>query len=196
MEHPQTAVNEAPTNRPTNPNISEVLGRLKFPTVDDSDPDQQELSRILKSWNLPKDPTSIIHFGKNGVLRNLNGDRDVLDAIGLDPNMIRKYLMRYPEEWRQGYEGVDGTKIPVDLWYHPENELFPPPLSKEKQQEAWNEHNERKAREEEAKEVADSPLLSKERKEEAQKAYEEWRAMKLEEAQERQRRIREGLEDP
>jgi hypothetical protein len=155
-------------------------------TVNRDDPEQQEISQIIRSWNITKDPTSIINLGKDGVLRNLSGDREVLDAVGLRPSLIEAFLSRLPEDWRQGYDGLDGSKIPKELWYKPNNPeaLFPPPLSKEKQEASRKRFHEFKTREQQAKENANSPLLTKEQQQDALKKFEEWKSERREKATE------------
>lgn len=100
--------------------------------------DQQELSRILK--NLRHDPTllGILSLGKDGVMRSLTADRDVVDAVALRPGLILAMLNRMP--WSQSAEddfrGVDGTVVPREHWFNPDKDLLPPPLSEENKEEA------------------------------------------------------------
>lgn len=102
------------------------------------DPDQQELTSILRSWNLLKDPTSCIALGLDGVLRNLSGDRTVLDAVGLPPRLIMALEARVPPHLRDdGHTKLlDGTKTPKEQWFNPPEGLLPPPLSEEQMKEA------------------------------------------------------------
>ena len=93
------------------------------------DSDQQEVSSILRGFK--RDPTSCISLGKDGVLRNLNGDREVLDAAGLSPKLIRALLDRMPPAYRNGSDGVDGTKTPREQWFNPDKTLLPQPLTDE-----------------------------------------------------------------
>ena len=100
------------------------------PGFNTEDPDQQEVSSILRGFK--RDLTSCVSLGKDGVLRNLNGNREVLDAVGISPKLIKAFLDRMPPAYRSGFEGVDGTKTPIEQWFNPDKSLLPPPLSDEK----------------------------------------------------------------
>jgi hypothetical protein len=131
---------------------------------DRNDPDQQELSKIYKSWNIPKDPTSIIMLAEDGVLRNLSGDRKVHDAVGLSPRLIKAFLNRMRRDQRPDrshvFEGVDGTKTPKEKWYKPDNPetLFPPPLSKEMTEKAWKWYAEHQSKQELENKTLNEPV--------------------------------------
>jgi len=103
------------------------------------DPDQQDLSRILKGFKI--DGTGLISLGTDGVLRSLTGDREVLDAVGISPGLIKAFLDRMTPEFRVGFEGADGTKTPKEQWFNPDKSLLPPPLTdvQRKQSEKWRE---------------------------------------------------------
>jgi hypothetical protein len=94
------------------------------------DPDQREVSSILRGFK--KDLTSCISLGKDGVLRNLNGDREVLDAVGISPKLIKAFLDHMPPAYRNGFDGVNGTKTLREQWFNPDKTLLPQPLSDEK----------------------------------------------------------------
>lgn len=59
----------------------EAASQSCTPNFDPSDPRQQEVSRILKSFQM--DLMGVISLGKDGVLRSLTADRTVLSAQGL-----------------------------------------------------------------------------------------------------------------
>lgn len=93
---------------------------------------QKELSKILKP--LQHDPTlnGILHLGKDGVLRSLSADREVVDAVALRPELIKALLDRMPYNAQNEieYRGADGTKVPHEQWFHPEDKsLLPPPYT-------------------------------------------------------------------
>lgn len=97
---------------------------------DPEDSDQQEISSILRGFK--KDLTSCISLGNDGVLRNISGDREVLDAVGISPKLIKALLDRMPPAYRTGFDGVDGTKTPREQWFNPDKTMLPQPLSNEK----------------------------------------------------------------
>lgn len=93
------------------------------------DSDQPEVSSILRGFK--EDPTSCISLDKDGVLRNLNGDREVLDAVGISPKFIKACLARIPPAYRNGFDEADGTKIPKEQLFSPDKILLPKPLTDE-----------------------------------------------------------------
>ncbi|KAK7894041.1 hypothetical protein LTR67_006742 [Exophiala xenobiotica] len=97
---------------------------------------QQELGRIVKAFRI--DPMGGISLGKDGVLRSLTADRDVVDAMGLPPRLIKAYLdqSHYVKELEDEFRGVDGTKVPREQWFRSDRRLLPQPLSKEHKEEA------------------------------------------------------------
>jgi len=105
------------------------------------DSDQQEVSSILRGFK--RDLTSCISLGKYGVLRNLNGDCEVLDAAGISPKFIKAFLDRMPSAYRNGFDGADGTKTPREQWFNPDKSLLPQPLTDEQKKaiEASQEEN-------------------------------------------------------
>ncbi|KAH8646806.1 hypothetical protein BX600DRAFT_443776 [Xylariales sp. PMI_506] len=101
---------------------------------DVADADQQrEIHNILK--NLKQDLTLMgcISLGKDGVLRSLTADRNVVDAVGLTPHQITAFLRRMPAGYSNmsDYEGADGTRIPKEKWSNPDSDLLPPPLDED-----------------------------------------------------------------
>ena len=66
------------------------------------------------------DPEGVSHFGADGVLRSLSGDRStVLDYVRLSPAQI-SHLVKTPED-RAAMNGVDGRLVII------ETELFTVP---------------------------------------------------------------------
>ena len=92
---------------------------------------QQELSAILKPFQ--HDPTlnGVWSLGKDGVLRSLTADREVIDAVVLRPELIKAFLDRMPYYAPNeiDYRGVDGTKVPREQWFHPDKSLLPSPFT-------------------------------------------------------------------
>nr|OQO16230.1 hypothetical protein B0A51_16833 [Rachicladosporium sp. CCFEE 5018] len=87
--------------------------------------DQEELSRSLKG--LPEGHRGLLALGPDGVLRSLTGDRDVVGAVGLRPALIEALLDRGPfsQEAEDKYREVDGTKVPVEMWWKPDRSILP-----------------------------------------------------------------------
>ncbi|KAI1366270.1 hypothetical protein F5Y08DRAFT_301711 [Xylaria arbuscula] len=93
------------------------------------DPDQKELSAILSSFKMAGD--GVISLGKDGILRSLTGERDVIGAAPLRPSLIAALHARVPKDYINDaeWEGVDGSKTPESAWYNPDKDILPEPLS-------------------------------------------------------------------
>ncbi|KAI0444154.1 hypothetical protein F4803DRAFT_512210 [Xylaria telfairii] len=96
------------------------------------DPDQQELSAIEATFK--KDLYGVISLGKDGILRSLTAERDVIGAAPLRPSLIAAFHARMPKEYVDKYltaewDGADGFKTPESAWYNPDKSILPPPLS-------------------------------------------------------------------
>jgi hypothetical protein len=83
-----------------------------------------------------QDPTlqGISWLGKDGVLRSLDADRNVVDAVPLRPELIEAFFETMPPEAQQGYDllkGIDGRDVPKEKWFDPDKEMLPPPLEGE-----------------------------------------------------------------
>ncbi|KAI4922988.1 hypothetical protein J4E90_001424 [Alternaria incomplexa] len=126
------------TNTPSEPASSE--GPPNPPhTFDRSTPDQQEITAILAKFN--KDPLelSVVSLGKDGVLRNLSADRAVLNAVGLNPRLVKAFLDRVPPDYRAltpELEDADGSKATDGEMWHPDPELLPRPMGEEQKKKA------------------------------------------------------------
>jgi hypothetical protein len=73
---------------------------------------------------MKRDPSGkgFTHLGKDGVLRTISGNNEVLDARGLDPEQIENFLNFYPagEIQKEDWHGVDGTKVTsYEALFHP-----------------------------------------------------------------------------
>ncbi|PQE29747.1 hypothetical protein CJF32_00000400 [Rutstroemia sp. NJR-2017a WRK4] len=73
----------------------------------------------------------ILALGKDGILRSLTADREVVDAVALRPELLKAFLDRFPHNPQSeiDYRGVDGTKIPQEQWLYPDRSLLPPPYT-------------------------------------------------------------------
>jgi hypothetical protein len=56
--------------------------------VTNDDPVQREVRTILRGLKHDLSLMGVLSLGKDGVLRSLTADRDVVDAIGLNPEQI------------------------------------------------------------------------------------------------------------
>ncbi|KAG9185569.1 hypothetical protein G6011_06900 [Alternaria panax] len=115
------------------------------PNYDTSDPLQQEVTHILRSFK--NDILGITFLGNDGVLRSLTADRKVLSAEGLRPELIEAFLSRLPENFRaQMMDSVftDGTKTPKKQWYEPDLDSLPKPLAQKNIEELKNQSEEYK----------------------------------------------------
>ncbi|KAH8689060.1 hypothetical protein BGW36DRAFT_309174 [Talaromyces proteolyticus] len=94
---------------------------------------QRELSQLLRGIQHDITLEGVLSIGRDGVLRSLTADREVVDAVGLRPELIKAMLDRMPFNPQNeiDYRGVDGTSVPRDQWFHPDRKLLPLPLSEE-----------------------------------------------------------------
>lgn len=128
--------------RNDNPKAAEPAPTSYCGRFDREDPDQQEVSKILAHLKDDLSLLGIYALGKDGVLRSLTADRDVIDAAGLTPKLIKALQDRVPPDARGDLGDADGTKVPREEWFHPDKSLLPPPLSEEKREQArkrWEE---------------------------------------------------------
>ncbi|KAI8630896.1 hypothetical protein F5Y19DRAFT_426896 [Xylariaceae sp. FL1651] len=106
------------------------------------DPDQKELSAILDSFKMDID--GVISLGKDGILRSLTAERDVIGAAPLRPSLIAALHARMPKEYVDKYltaefDGVDGSKTPESAWYNPDKNILPKPWSELKKKKSIEE---------------------------------------------------------
>ncbi|KAF7128326.1 hypothetical protein CNMCM5793_002868 [Aspergillus hiratsukae] len=88
--------------------------------------------RLLPDFvnDMKRDPSrkGFTHLGKDGVLRTLSGNYEVLDARGLTPEQIQNILDRFPPEriQKEDFRGVDGTKVTSqEGLFHPAPGILP-----------------------------------------------------------------------
>lgn len=93
-------------------------------------------------------------IGRDGVLRSLNLDNEVVDAVGLPPHLIKAFIDRFPynEEFESRFQNSDGTLIPQEQWWAPDPSILPHPYTAERKEEMRREYEERKDVIEEMKE--------------------------------------------
>jgi hypothetical protein len=105
---------------------------------EDYSPDQRELNQIIEDIHQAYDPMGIMSLDTDGVLRYLTADRNVIDAVGLRPGLIKTFLDCFPipfsQEIEDKFRGVDGTLVPREQWFNPDKSLLPPPLPEEERE--------------------------------------------------------------
>jgi hypothetical protein len=109
------------------------------PIIDRTHPDQQEVTAILSAFNKDPKHLSIISLGRDGVLRNLTADRDVLDAVRLSPRLVKAFLDRVPP----AYRALTPEIVSEEQLWHPDKGLLPPPMEEGKKVEALKRIRER-----------------------------------------------------
>ncbi|GFF35775.1 hypothetical protein IFM61606_06483 [Aspergillus udagawae] len=80
--------------------------------------------------DMKRDPSGrgITHLGKDGVLRTLSADYEVLDARGLNPEQIKNALACLPPGpiKKEDFRDVDGTKVTSrEELFHPAPGILP-----------------------------------------------------------------------
>lgn len=60
-----------------------------------------------------------------------------MDVVGLSSRKLKLFLDHFPYDAvvEDKYRGVDGTKVPREKWFNPDESQLPPILSKEKKVE-------------------------------------------------------------
>ncbi|GIK05176.1 hypothetical protein Aspvir_009279 [Aspergillus viridinutans] len=94
--------------------------------------------RILPDFvkDMKRDPSGkgITHLGKDGVLRTLSADYEVLDARGLNPEQIQNALALFHPGviQKKDFRDVDGTKVTSqEELFHPAPGILPTKPSEE-----------------------------------------------------------------
>jgi hypothetical protein len=107
-------------------------------------PDQKEINAIVNK--MKKLPLSYMAIGSDGVLRSLNMDNEVIDAVGLPPQLIKAFIDRFPynEELEARFQNSDGTLIPQEQWWAPDPSILPQVYTAERKEEARREYEEKK----------------------------------------------------
>jgi hypothetical protein len=91
--------------------------------------DDKSLSDIRKSMKRDPDGQGISGLGYDGVLRTFDAERNVLDAVGLNPAQIREYYddLPLPERLRT----ADGRNVSRWDMFHPDAENVPKKFTEE-----------------------------------------------------------------
>lgn len=88
--------------------------------------------------HMEEDPTMMGFgsLGQDGVLRQWDADRNVVDAAALSPDLMKPFLERFPydKENEESFRGVDGRNIPWDGWFHPSEDEIPVPQREERRE--------------------------------------------------------------
>lgn len=66
-----------------------------------------------------------MHLGKDGVLRTLSAEYEVVDAKGLNPEQIKMMFSLSNPADKGEFDGVDGTTLPKEQWYDPAAGILP-----------------------------------------------------------------------
>ncbi|RKK97291.1 hypothetical protein BFJ68_g14079 [Fusarium oxysporum] len=85
--------------------------------------DNMSLRNILKSMKKDPDGNGINALGYDGVLRSFDLERNVVDAVGLNPTQIREYYKGLPMPDR--FLTADGRNISRRDMFYPDAENIP-----------------------------------------------------------------------
>ena len=123
------------------PAVSEYTHYGQDPT---NHPDQKELTSILHKLDQP--PLSYTVLNTDGVLRSLDFEHKVMDAVGLPPRLIKAFMDRWPYDkaLEARFRGSDGTLVPQEQWWAPDPSILPAQYSTELKDQLRREHEERK----------------------------------------------------
>ncbi|KAI1354000.1 hypothetical protein F5Y01DRAFT_274945 [Xylaria sp. FL0043] len=106
--------------------------------------DDMSLRDIRRSMKRDPDGHGISALGYDGVLRTFDKERNVLDAVGLNPTQIREYYdgLQMPERLLT----ADGRNISRWDMFHPDAENIPRKFTEEDKatMRAYNEELERR----------------------------------------------------
>lgn len=115
-------------------------------TVADRQPvvDNMSLRDIKRSMKKDPDGHGISALGYDGVLRNFDAERKVLDAVGLNPTQIGEYYNGLPMPER--LLTADGRNISHKDMFSPDAENIPKKFTEEEKAkiQAYNEELERR----------------------------------------------------
>lgn len=77
-------------------------------------------------YALALDPLGFVRLGNDGFFRSLTTDPHVVVAVGLEPRLIEAELEMsdYGAERERLFRGVDGTKVPRELWFSSPTTVF------------------------------------------------------------------------
>ncbi|KAK3345120.1 hypothetical protein B0H65DRAFT_508888 [Neurospora tetraspora] len=111
-------------DKPANPPTTPQAATDRQPVGDD-----KSLSDIRRSMKRDPDGQGISGLGYDGVLRTFDAERNVLDAVGLNPAQIREYYdgLPLPERLRT----ADGRNVSRWDMFHPDAENVPKKFTEE-----------------------------------------------------------------
>ncbi|KAF9781968.1 hypothetical protein IL306_012157, partial [Fusarium sp. DS 682] len=106
--------------------------------------DNMSLRDIQRSMKKDPDGHGISALGYDGVLRTFDNERNVLDAVGLNPTQIREYYDGLPMPER--FLTADGRNISRRDMFYPDAENIPRKFTEEDKAKtrAYNEELERR----------------------------------------------------
>ncbi|UPL02309.1 hypothetical protein LCI18_013243 [Fusarium solani-melongenae] len=106
--------------------------------------DNMSLRDIRRSMKRDPDGQSISALGYDGVLRTFDNERNVLDAVGLNPTQIREYYHGLPMPER--LLTADGRNISRRDMFYPDAENIPRKFTEEDRAKtrAYNQELERR----------------------------------------------------
>ncbi|KAB5526479.1 hypothetical protein GE09DRAFT_1141507 [Coniochaeta sp. 2T2.1] len=106
--------------------------------------DDMSLRDIKRSMKRDPDGHGISALGYDGVLRTFDNERNVLDAVGLNPAQIREYYHGLPMPER--LLAADGRNVSRWDMFHPDAENIPRKFTEEDKAKtrAYNEELERR----------------------------------------------------
>lgn len=98
-------------------------------------PDQKEINSIVD--RLHKLPLGYLAIGSDGVLRSVDLEEKVIDAVGLPPRLIKAFVDRfsYNEELGARFQNSDGTLVPQEQWWAPDPSILPQRFTAEQKDE-------------------------------------------------------------
>ena len=105
--------------------------------------DDMSLRDIMSSIKRDPDGNGLSALGYDGVLRTFDAERNVVDAVGLNPTQIREYYEGLPLPPR--FHTADGRKISRWDMFHPAAENVPK-IFTEEEKAAMLARNEERAR--------------------------------------------------
>ncbi|PNP48206.1 hypothetical protein THARTR1_10347 [Trichoderma harzianum] len=109
-----------------------------------ADRDTMSLRDIQRSMKKDPDGHGISSLGYDGVLRTFDNDRNILDAVGLNPTQIREYYHGLPMPER--LLTADGRNVSRWDMLHPDAENIPKQFTEENRAkiQAYNDELERR----------------------------------------------------
>ena len=86
---------------------------------------------ILTNIRHAPDGMGMLDLDRDGILRSLTADRDMVDAVPLPPRLIKAMLDRRPfyQHIEDVFRGIDGTYVVQELWFNPDRAFLPEPMS-------------------------------------------------------------------